>query len=422
MACYCCVSGCKNNNHKDTAKHFFRFPKNDEKRRKLWKRFARKSNIKATAVICEDHFESRVMVQKDKKLKLSNDAVPTIFFRKTSDGTERVDVEFDGDDFVGLEAEKLNKEIETCKDEEIVKIETAFMDEQLKLDEIKSRCRFCAETKEEVIEMSAFSSYNVDINNLLHFLNIQLVESDFFPNSVCEECFNQVLSLDTFIVKCKTSDQVLWNEFSKLKNISAAIMLPGEGMDAGTIPSSDESFKKNIEPKAEAELSENFYDIIQECESDDDTVPQDMHATTVQNDLDPVMMSSEVVEEHEEKQETLKTTDFAIIDPSCNKFAMKTYKCEVCAKIFAGFKTFRNHICDVPEISCAECNNVFKSVFALQSHRKHLHLKKDERNYCPICKAVISGKATEFKKHKAKCNRGKAEGIQCELCDKVSTI
>jgi hypothetical protein len=173
-------------------------------------------------VICEDHFDRRHFVKKDKKVKLTNDAVPTIFHKITKEGIEEVTIEFDGSDYVGAEADEMDRDNETSQDQEIIAIETAFINEQVKLDEIKMRCRFCAEIKDEIIEISSFATYNIDIENLLRFLNLHIMESEMFPSSVCEECFNQVLNLETFIVKCKSADQWLWEEIGKLKTVSAS--------------------------------------------------------------------------------------------------------------------------------------------------------------------------------------------------------
>ena len=430
MACYCCVSGCKNNNHKPTVKHFFRFPKNDKKRQKLWKRFTRKGRVPSTAVICEEHFEPKYMIQKDKKLKLSNDAVPTIFFEKT--------LEFDGSDYFGDEAEEMNKANDAGKDKEIVEIETAFVNEQLKLDDLKSRCRFCAESKEEVIDISSFQTYNVNIDIFLKSLNLHFIESDFFPSSVCEECFKQVVLIDTFIIKCKAAEQWLWDEVAKLKTISAAIARPEKSeqeMKTQENISYEELIKieKTDRDNYQEKVCESCDQEVQEIhtENDDETAklytisyvdteslpPEKAVKASSKSDFFEEFAASKADEKS--KSEEKKIPPFAIMDPACNKFAMKSYNCEVCLKVFAGLKTYKSHICDVPEIRCSVCSQICETVFELQKHRRLLHTDI-QKNYCPVCKTIITGSSTVFKRHKTKCNRKRTENIKCELCPKVS--
>lgn len=407
MACYCCVLGCKNNNHKPTVKHFFRFPKNDEKRSKLWQRFARK-NVKATAVICEDHFEQRFMVQKDKKLKLSPDAVPTICFKPTEGGVEQVTIEFNGDDYLGEEAKAMNADNESKQDEEIIAIETAFVHEQLKLDILKLRCRFCAEAK-ELIEIAKFASYNIDIERLLRSFGLISIESDFFPNSVCEECFHQVLLIDTFIVKACATDQWLWDEIGKLKTITPVVTLK-----------SFQSVQEDLQEEEIVEIGKdeavNVDGGVQMQEGEQEG-SQDAQMFSISYDLQNVEEPAKPTKQVKRK---LTLPECAIIDPAYNKFAIKSYDCEVCLRTFAGLKTYKNHVCDVPEIRCTECGDLFETGFALKSHRRHLHNGNDMKSYCPICKTVITGNQTVFKKHKTKCNRDRVGCIRCDLCERVS--
>lgn len=420
MACYCCVLGCKNNNHKATTKHFFRFPKNDEKRRKLWKKFARKS-IKATAVICEDHFETRFMIQKDK-FKLTSDAIPTIFSKTTEEGLEmRVKIEFDGEDYYGDEAEEMMKEIAKAEDQEIVALETAFINEQVKLDELRRSCRFCAEIKDELIDISSFATYSINLNDFLQSLRLQIRASDFLPNSVCEECFNQVVVINTFTIKCKTADQWLWNEVEKLKTFNAAIASPIKSFETSqeehVIEAERECYNGN-----ETNYTDNIAETYAEEALEDEVADEDQNQmfTESYESAENCELSSTVEDlTNRTRRSGTKVTITPFMDPNCNRFAMRTYNCEICCKTFAGLKTYKSHVCDVPEIRCSDCGDIFETVFALKSHLRHLHSGSQQKNYCPICKTVIIGKTTVFKKHKTKCNRNRAEEIQCEKCSKV---
>lgn len=58
-------------------------------------------------------------------------------------------------------------------------------------------------------------------------------------------------------------------------------------------------------------------------------------------------------------------------------------------------------------------------MLAYQTHKKFVHGGEQFKNYCPICKTVITGNNTLFKKHRSKCNKERTNPIECELCSKV---
>lgn len=412
-----------------TGKHFFRFPKNDEKRRKLWKKFAQKPT-KATAVICEDHFETKFLIQKDRKIKLTNDAVPTMFYKKTEEGFEvEVNVGFDGEDYFGDEADEMTKAIAKAEHQEIIAIETAFVNEQVKLDELKSRCRLCAEIKDELTDISSFSTYNVSLNDFLQCLGLRISDSEFFTNSVCEECFTQVLLIDTFMIKCKAADQLLWDEVGRLKTFTAVIDSPMKSLDSSQEITLEENVvvfqteiynESNITKNQAENISGTFTNVIEEGEMNSNEKRQMFSVSYVTSDISELEGPSKPFNNRKSGRNKANVLPQpAIMDPNCNKFAMKTYNCEVCLKVFAGLKTYKSHVCDVLEIRCPECGDKFETVFLLKSHRRHLHSRNKEKNYCPICQTVITGRSTAFKKHKSKCNRSRSEKIQCQFCPKV---
>jgi hypothetical protein len=351
-------------------------------------------------VICEKHFEAKYLVKKDKKCKLTAHAVPTVFFRKTIESVERVVIEFDGDDYIGEEAEELSREIEQSQDQEIIAIEAAFINEQAKIDEIRTRCRFCAEIKDEIIDMASFVTYNIEIDNIFRFLNLHVVENDLFPNGVCEECFNQVLQIETFIVKCKGADKWLWEEIGKLRTISVTNKI-NEPQKPSRIDVNSSGNIKVETLEVDDQMDDAYNELIEECHSETE-------------DGSTIATVSEVTEP------TSNNETLPVMNPKCNKFAMKSYSCEVCLVVFAGLKTYQAHICDVPEIRCSECSDVFKTVFDLMKHRKYLHKEDQQKNYCRICKQLITGRSMEFKKHKAKCNKEMNRNIECKICHKVS--
>ena len=350
-------------------------------------------------VICEDHFDERYIRQKDKKLKLSSDAIPTNFFKNSNGEILKIAMQFNGEDYFGEDADEMNKLNNHYQDQEVIDIETAFVNEQLKLDDLKSRCRFCAEVKEETIKIKNFATYNIEINNFMRLLDLTINNEQEITSLVCEECFNQVLLIDTFIVKCRSADQYLNDEFGKLKNVKVQ-----------SVEQEEESVQEEI-IEMEHDGEENYTETIEETANQ-----EPIYTITYEGEEELKEKSTE----DDEDTKKHKLPDYAIINPSLNKFAKKSYNCEYCHKVFAGLKTYKNHVCDVSEIQCADCGDIFDTVFAMKSHRKHLHNDNHQKNYCSSCKTVITGNQTVFKKHKTKCNREKtADSFKCEICQKV---
>lgn len=55
--------------------------------------------VLGSSTICETHFDKQYFVEKKDRVHLSKDAVPTIFFKKTSSGVEIVQIPFDFESF-----------------------------------------------------------------------------------------------------------------------------------------------------------------------------------------------------------------------------------------------------------------------------------------------------------------------------------
>lgn len=77
-------------------------------------------------------------------------------------------------------------------------------------------------------------------------------------------------------------------------------------------------------------------------------------------------------------------------------------------------------MCDIKEIKCSECEKVFSKIQAYNSHMTHIHGSLTvTKHYCPICKTVIMSSMNKFKQHRRKCNDGKNNPIECEVCKKI---
>lgn len=96
----CAVTDCSSRSQPSSqgGKHFFRFPKENDKNtkiRKLWIQFTRKGATfdPKNAAICEDHFASDCFIQKKKgRLYLHKNSVPTIYYRESKHKLEKIEV------------------------------------------------------------------------------------------------------------------------------------------------------------------------------------------------------------------------------------------------------------------------------------------------------------------------------------------
>lgn len=195
----CSVEGCKNRFEKG-KKHFYRFPR--DFKRDIWARFTRKGKDfvpKESNVICEDHFEERFLIPKKKRLMLDKEAVPTIYWRLMKCGIliEKVMVPYDGNNYTGEEAARLDELAIQNEEDKVNKEESDATEKRIKFDELKIVCRFCAEISDIRIEFKSFESYNINIQQFMAHIELNNNLDDYLSNVVCEECFNQVVALES---------------------------------------------------------------------------------------------------------------------------------------------------------------------------------------------------------------------------------
>lgn len=359
----CCVEECKNRFEKGKT-HFFRFPR--DFKRDVWARFTRKGKDfvpKESNVICEDHFEDRCLIKKKKRLMLDKKAVPTIYWRKVGlDETyEKVTVPFDGVNYIGEEANKLDEPVE------LVMIEAVQAKTLNRLNDMKTFCRLCGgESCIITIHLKHFESYHINIDEFMRFMTLNPDYDEKLSRVVCEECFNQVVSIDLFRVKCQNAEQKLILEF---KNLNLDINEESLKSNDMIVPE-EVSYDHSANESFNAEFQETSNEIIIQ-----------QYDESMENNVNYIE-SYEILEEFKNES--------------------SVYGIE-------------NRVFQISDIN-------LKVVNAIESLDEKTLTQSEilQKNYCHMCKSVIMGNNYYFQQHKKKCNKERTAPIECELCDKVS--
>lgn len=212
----CAVLGCRNRFIRG-GKHFYRFPKN-EQFQKLWVQFTRKGHnfeVKKCSAVCEDHFAAdRVIAKKKGRLYLIKKTVPTIFFRDTKEGLERITIEFDSENcqYVGQESVNLLRNSVSAYEEKAL-----THDRRQKLIELKNLCRFCFESQnEKFVALNKLQAYSIDPSEMLALIGVGLQYSEVFSEIVCEQCFQQLVSIDGYRKRCRKAQEEIIAEMQEL--------------------------------------------------------------------------------------------------------------------------------------------------------------------------------------------------------------
>lgn len=355
----CSVEECKNRFEKG-KKHFFRFPR--DFKRDIWARFTRKGKDfvpKESNVICEDHFEEKFVIKRKKRLMLDKKAVPTIYWRKVGIGEtrERVTVPYDGLTYTGEEAIKLDEPVE------LIMIEAVQAKTKNRLNDMKTFCRFCGgEFCLITIHLKNFESYHINIDEFMRFMSLNPDYNEKLSRVVCEECFNQVVNIDLFRVKCQNAEQKLILEFNNL-NIDL-----NEGITKSNdmrIESEETSYDQYTSESIEAEYQDASNGIIIQ-----------QYDESMENNVNYIE-NYEILDEFKDETSVL---------------------------------SIENAVIQIEEMISNEVNTEETSVIQSEMLQK---------NYCHMCKSVIMGNTYYFQQHRKKCNKERTAPIECELCHKV---
>lgn len=212
----CSVEGCKNRVAKG-GKHFYRFPK--DYRRDIWAQFTRKGPDfvpKQSCTICEIHFDESSFIEKKSRMCITKDAVPTIFYRETEVGTEKIEVPYNSESKQYTGDESFNKiRGALCAEDE----DAIMHKKQSKLEEFKSVCRFCFESKADTkcITLKNLEAYNINPNELLISFSISTDYNDIFSDLLCEDCFQQIVALDAYRTKCRSAQDEQLRELEEIE-------------------------------------------------------------------------------------------------------------------------------------------------------------------------------------------------------------
>ena len=324
------------------------------------------------SAICEDHFaDERVVVKKKGRLYLVKETVPTIYYRETKMGTERVVVEYDPitSQYVGRESINLIRETVSVEDQK------ALMQERYhKLRVLKNLCRFCFESQDDkFVAISKLEAYSINTDEMLILLGIGTQYSEVFSEIVCEQCFQQIVSIDGYRKRCVKSQEDIVNEMEdidqKLLNCRTLDtnerpwFMFKEDAEEDQLPSHIEIIEEHLEDNIlfdEEDEDEKFHDQFEAADFEFDEVHDDqkdirrmivIDETTKEEHMDDILIQSfdSNYEEMEAENEEEDSKDFhgypepvdkdiyyitegdAIIkNPERNSFALRVYECFFC--------------------------------------------------------------------------------------------
>lgn len=313
----CAVLGCRSRFVRG-GKHFYRFPKN-ELFKTLWVQFIRKGpeyEVKSCSAICEDHFEeSRIVAKKKGRLYLLKQTVPTIYYRETKEGTHRVTIEFDAENcaYVGDESIALHRA--PCTADE----ERALMQERRqRVKELKSMCRFCFESQEDrFVAISKLQAYSIDPDEMLVMMGIDPQYNEAFSEILCEQCFQQIVTVDAYRKRCRKAQDETILEMQELDQKLQSI----RNMNLDHHPwfkyqemSEDEEEQEEIDQQTQIEIIEEHLDDNISYVGDE----EEFDETYDPHDFDPYKM--EIQDDTKDfhhiiiKEDTLKDEEMDIID------------------------------------------------------------------------------------------------------------
>ncbi|KAG5680452.1 hypothetical protein PVAND_009960 [Polypedilum vanderplanki] len=461
----CSVIGCTSRTTPSTygRKHFFRFPKHDDQRRKLWIQFTRREKFDPkNSVICEDHFKTECFKPKKKgRLNLYENSVPTIYFREMKNKLQKIEIEYDSKTQEYKGAENLDFFYASTN---IEREQEILNERELKMQQLKSLCRFCFESENEVkcVPFNKLEAYQIDPAEMLLILGLHLEHNEIFSEILCEKCFQQMLDIDTYRKCCQKAQadivaelEEMDQKIEKIQSIKGnekpwfkveVIETTGDDVEVemGTIVE-----EQQYEVIEEEHLEDVVYDYPTETsyvhdyskfqneeslmiEDEDDDEEED-EENIIEIDEEGVEVTPvEYVRRHvnddvlfnEKDKYNIVDKDAVIKNPDRNSYAYRIYECFFCRLKFAGRKTYKAHDCQVKEVKCEVdgCEKVFTKQSGYNQHIMKIHGRlKRSKHFCPICKQVLNVSEIQFKQHCKQCSKdsnNKEQIIECEICKK----
>lgn len=180
--------------------------------------FTRKGNcfeVKKCSAICEDHFAAERVVSKKKgRFYLLKGTVPTVYYRESKEGLEKINVEFDynNEQYIGQESVNLLRGTVSAQDEKML-----VHDRRERVMELKNLCRFCFESQDDkFVAISKLGAYSIDSNEMISLIGIGTQYDDVFSEIVCEQCFQQIVTIDGYRKRCQKAQDDIILEMTEL--------------------------------------------------------------------------------------------------------------------------------------------------------------------------------------------------------------
>ncbi|CRL07924.1 CLUMA_CG020945, isoform A [Clunio marinus] len=281
----CAVIGCRpfsklDNPKNDKRVRFFPFPK-EQPWKDIWITFTRRGSdfeVTSSSGICEEHFSRADFNVKKKNKILKKEAVPTIFKRETSDGgLETVVLTFDRSILHYLDADTL---LPPAYDKE-KRIQDILEKRNTMVKEILQSCRFCSESEKDLLPINKLEDYTINPTDMINFLGIAS-DKNFFSDLICEECFQQIITLDAYGKRCQRAQHNLIEEIKVLE--------------------------ANLEKLDKMSLYENLFDETVAWNCEDDNNFSDDAQSEIKND-DSIKNDIKIKKDVDVKEENLNETE-----------------------------------------------------------------------------------------------------------------
>lgn len=147
-------------------------------------------------------------MKKKGRMYLMKNTVPNIYYRRIKQGIEKVFVEFDlqSGQYIGHESVNLLKE-STSEEQE----KKLILEREVKVKELKSLCRFCFESQDDkFVAISKLEAYSIAPDDMLSWIGIGPHLNEIFSEIVCEQCFQQIVSIDGYRKRCcKAQEEII---------------------------------------------------------------------------------------------------------------------------------------------------------------------------------------------------------------------
>lgn len=213
----CSVVGCQSRSAAQKDKHFYRFPP-EQPLRDIWTTFTRRGNdyeLKKSSVMCQDHFDPSCFVVKKKQICLAKNTVPTIFYRSTSEGDEKIVLTFDHDVMHYVEEDTLLFPVYDREKHE----KELLAKKERKLNEVAKLCRFCLEDREEesLLAVNKLRDYSINPSDVMILVGLNAQYNELFSKNACEECFQHIFVFDGYRKRCQKAQDRLINEMKHLE-------------------------------------------------------------------------------------------------------------------------------------------------------------------------------------------------------------